>query len=736
MAKLHKYPEVSSVMLKSVWSRMKKQRSSQSETVVDFIRRNRELYESSFGDIAVSLILQKKLMILMIGFLFSISVKYSISTGNIIFLLALIPVGFTAFFHPLMLRFFPGKHRYLILYVHIALYLCWCAFNQILLAKYYYPDPSQGRLVDIVPPDQFVMIVLLTQFLASFIATSPYFGRTLLLNGILLSLFTSAMVYVAHLKHTDIFRHALQGLGLGGAISFVMMTMYRYRVYFIAQEQTLHERAERIAAINADIFTMQNTIPACIIKIDKDQKIIYANKSEEYLAEPNLVGKDIKEFVSLIDVEGAVTLDTKEQFYQALLTSLGENFEVCFQLNVDKMLPEFAINGRQLAAKYGSHIDATGNVDYILITISDNTAKIQSEIQKADNEIILALVEHLPKVSGFIADAHFFVSKVDLALKNDHGKQEQRVELRRNLHTFKGLARTMGFAPLAVLLHEAENLVEDISKDATDNLVEKMTEIKAGIGRIKKVAEDKLQIKMDQNLVVLSFTEQQIIDAYQKMQLDSIILAQACHELKSSITFFESALRNQAKDQGKEPPRLIANGPDVYLLKEHAMAIESIFGHVLRNAVDHGIETPEERVPRKEAQGSVTVNVTLKNGFIFIRITDDGRGLALKRIREKAVAKGLITGSDSMDAYSTAKLIFLPSFTTQDNISETSGRGVGMDVVKACVEELGGRIDVEVYAEAQVAYAPWALIMELPESIMVNVRQPMQDPTGAYARPA
>jgi len=723
-------------MLNSILLRMKKHRNAQSETVVDFIRQNRSLYESSFGDIAVSLILQKKLMFLMLGFLFSVSMKYFTSTGNIVFLLILIPVAFTAFFHPLLARFLPDKKKYLILYIHIAFYLSWCTFNQITLAKFYYPDPSLGRSLDIVPPDQFVMIVLLTQFLASFIATSPYFTRTLVLNGILLGLFTSAMVYVAHLKNTDILRHALQGLGLSGAISFVMMTIYRYRVYFIAQEKTLHERAERIAAINADIFTMQNTIPACIIKIDRYQKIIYTNKSEEYLGISDLLGLDTMTFISLIEVDGAVTIDTKEQFYQVLLTSLGENFEVCFQLNTDKLLAEFVVNGRPVAAKYGPHIDSDGNVDYILITISDNSAKIQSEIQKLDNEIILTLVEHLPKVSGFIADAYYFISKVEPLLKTDHSRQDMQVELRRYLHTFKGLARTMGFSPLAVLLHEAENLVEDISKGTAGNLIGKMAQIKTGIDRIKKVAEDKLQIKMDHNLVVLSFTEQQIIDAYRNRKLDSIILAQACYELKSSITFFETALGKQAKDQGKDPPRLIANGPDIYLLKEHAMAIDSIFGHVLRNAVDHSLETPGERVPQKEAQGTVTVNIVLKSGFISMRITDDGRGLALKKVRDKAVTQGLIARSVVMDAYAAAKLIFLPSFSTQDSVSETSGRGVGMDVVKTCVEALGGRVDIEVYAETQTAYAPWALIIELPESIMVNTHQTTFEPAGPTAQSA
>jgi two-component system chemotaxis sensor kinase CheA len=89
-----------------------------------------------------------------------------------------------------------------------------------------------------------------------------------------------------------------------------------------------------------------------------------------------------------------------------------------------------------------------------------------------------------------------------------------------------------------------------------------------------------------------------------------------------------------------------------------------------------------------------------------------------------------------MDALATARLIFRPSFSTQDNVTETSGRGVGMDAVRTCVEELGGKVDVEVYGESGVAYAPWALLIELPETIMINRREPQDIPVAIHKQPA
>lgn len=118
--------------------------------------------------------------------------------------------------------------------------------------------------------------------------------------------------------------------------------------------------------------------------------------------------------------------------------------------------------------------------------------------------------------------------------------------------------------------------------------------------------------------------------------------------------------------------------------------------HLIRNAVDHGIESPEERrAAGKDPEGTLTLSAEQKAGRIIIRIADDGRGIDRDRVLAKAIANGLVAPEAQLTDDDINQLIFAPGFSTAAQVSNISGRGVGMDVVKQNVKELGGRITIE-----------------------------------------
>ncbi len=118
--------------------------------------------------------------------------------------------------------------------------------------------------------------------------------------------------------------------------------------------------------------------------------------------------------------------------------------------------------------------------------------------------------------------------------------------------------------------------------------------------------------------------------------------------------------------------------------------------HLIRNAVDHGIEPPEERrAAGKDPEGTLTLSAEQKAGRIIIRIADDGRGIDRDRVLAKAIANGLVAPEAQLTDDDIHQLIFAPGFSTAATVSNISGRGVGMDVVKQNVKELGGRITIE-----------------------------------------
>ncbi|MCX8172715.1 MAG: chemotaxis protein CheA [Archaeoglobaceae archaeon] len=117
--------------------------------------------------------------------------------------------------------------------------------------------------------------------------------------------------------------------------------------------------------------------------------------------------------------------------------------------------------------------------------------------------------------------------------------------------------------------------------------------------------------------------------------------------------------------------------------------------HLLRNAVDHGIETPDERKAKgKNEIGTIKLSARREKNNVVIEVEDDGRGIDFEKVRKKAIEKGLISENSQIGEEELKALIFLPGFSTKDQATEISGRGVGMDVVKTTVEKLGGSLRV------------------------------------------
>ena len=115
--------------------------------------------------------------------------------------------------------------------------------------------------------------------------------------------------------------------------------------------------------------------------------------------------------------------------------------------------------------------------------------------------------------------------------------------------------------------------------------------------------------------------------------------------------------------------------------------------HLVRNAADHGIESMDERrAAGKPEQGTISLRARHEGGNFLVEVSDDGRGLSLARIRQKAIERGLMTGSDELTEEQIQAFIFHPGFSTAEKVSEVSGRGVGMDVVRKNVEALGGAV--------------------------------------------
>ena len=177
-------------------------------------------------------------------------------------------------------------------------------------------------------------------------------------------------------------------------------------------------------------------------------------------------------------------------------------------------------------------------------------------------------------------------------------------------------------------------------------------------------------------------------------ELQDLSMSMRMVPLKATFQKMGRLVRDLSHKSGKRV-NLVTEDNDAEIDRNMVDIINDILVHMVRNSVDHGIEPPEVRESAgKDPTGSVFLSASHSGGNVVVDIRDDGRGLDRKKIFEKAAARGLIDPDRSMTDTEVYNLIFAPGFSTADKVTDVSGRGVGMDVVRKGVEALHGRIEI------------------------------------------
>lgn len=178
-------------------------------------------------------------------------------------------------------------------------------------------------------------------------------------------------------------------------------------------------------------------------------------------------------------------------------------------------------------------------------------------------------------------------------------------------------------------------------------------------------------------------------------ELQESVMAIRAQPVKSVFARMPRVVRDLAATLGKEV-RIVTSGEMTEIDKTVIEQLNDPLTHMIRNALDHGVEKPDDRVAAgKPRQGTIHLSAAQRSGRIVIEVSDDGRGINREKVLAKAREKGLVPEETSLSDEEIDNLIFEPAFSTADVVSNVSGRGVGMDVVKKNVQALGGRIAVK-----------------------------------------
>jgi two-component system chemotaxis sensor kinase CheA len=205
-------------------------------------------------------------------------------------------------------------------------------------------------------------------------------------------------------------------------------------------------------------------------------------------------------------------------------------------------------------------------------------------------------------------------------------------------------------------------------------------------------------------------------------ELQESVMAIRAQPIKSVFQRLPRLVRELAAQTGKQV-RLVTAGETTEIDKTVIERLSDPLTHMIRNACDHGIEPPDERIAAgKPPEGTVVVSAEHRGGRIVIEIRDDGRGIDPQKVLNKAIQNGLVASGAGMSDEDIFNLIFLPGFSTAEQVSAISGRGVGMDVVKKNIQNAGGRVSISsVLGQGSVFTLTLPLTLAVLDGMIVRV---------------
>ena len=199
------------------------------------------------------------------------------------------------------------------------------------------------------------------------------------------------------------------------------------------------------------------------------------------------------------------------------------------------------------------------------------------------------------------------------------------------------------------------------------------------------------------------------------MILNTVSLTQIVQESINSLP-------NIAKHLGKEAPVVNIDDNNIRFTKSVLSVLQDVFMHMFRNAIDHGLESTKEREQKgKSPYGTISLQAKQTQSQVKLIFSDNGKGLNLQRLRQKAVELGLTDNADSLPDKDAANLIFYSGISTANKVSNISGRGVGLDAVKNFLTEHGGDIAIELISGGISDGRPFELHIILPSDVAFKV---------------
>jgi two-component system, chemotaxis family, sensor kinase CheA len=452
--------------------------------------------------------------------------------------------------------------------------------------------------------------------------------------------------------------------------------------------------------------------------------------------------------LDVVFADTGIGSDALSQVEAAIDACLGEdemNFEFNQHLLVNEVTKDMG-EGRKkvLDLSWSAITNEEGIIVRLMLCVRDVTelrvlAAEAGEQRRRLDMIGEVLAISQEKFDRFMQSAANFVGENERIIReHDIPSKEAIAQLFRNMHTVKGNARTYSLQHLTGVVHETEQRYDALRQTERAELwdrdemigdLDRVREALEGYAAINEVSLGRKASGVTEALTIdRAFVEQHIgwleagkvTDA--RESLNRMLKVFGTESIERALEAPIASMPSLAQELGKEAPRVTVADNGYRIVDAFVPQLANVFTHLLRNSVDHGIETASERVARgKPAAGSIDIEAGIDGNMLQITLADDGRGLALDKIRAKAVERGWIERRDALSDEAIAMMIFRPGFSTAQSVTEVSGRGVGMDAVHAFITQAGGHIELRFTDDARgAAYRMFQTVVCLPADQVVD----------------
>lgn len=522
-------------------------------------------------------------------------------------------------------------------------------------------------------------------------------------------------------------------------------------------ENIVAERTQQLRQKTNDIQTMLQNMPQGVLTVVADGSIHpeYSAYLETIFETQTIAGCNMMELVFSNSNLGADALAQIEAVAGACIGEDAMNFELNSHLlatELQKHMPDGRIKSLELS--WSPICDENDTLEKLMLCVRDVTELKQlaaeASQQKRELEIIGQILGvNQEKFHEFIDTSEKFVQENAATIQNTEDKSPDIIgRLFRNMHTIKGNARTYGLLHLTNKVHETEQEYDDLRKkpDAEwnkESLLARLQEVQVLIEEYARINDIKLGRKgpgrrgsadkflmVEKEHILQSVKLLEAVDKTSVTALYEVIgrVRKTLNQIGTEtigeiIVGIVDSLPSLAKELGKEAPEVTIEDHGIVMRNQIGALLKNVFMHLLRNAMDHGLETAAQRQALgKTASGHIHLEVSLEAGYVWLRLRDDGRGLAITRLRRKAIEGQLLPDAENCPAQTIAQLIFASGFSTAEKVTEVSGRGVGMDAVKGFIEREGGKIEIRFLDDNPVAdFRPFETIICLPDKFAVSI---------------